>query len=107
VFTPEQRRAADDALGGYLANYEAVWRAGEIDDYYVLPGAKMRMLDTSGRRWTRKVRARVKPLSRDGARVAFIGSRRSRRCSRSRTAAGTAFDAWRRTSPNPRRRMIA
>jgi hypothetical protein len=25
VFTPEQRRAVDDALGGYLANYEAVW----------------------------------------------------------------------------------
>ena len=32
----------------------------------------MRMLDGSGRRWARKVRAGVKPLSRDGARVAFI-----------------------------------
>ena len=31
----------------------------------------MRMLDKSGRRWTRKVRAGVKPLARDGARVAF------------------------------------
>ena len=31
----------------------------------------MRMLDRSGRRWTRRVRANVKPLSRDGARVAF------------------------------------
>ena len=31
----------------------------------------MRMLDDSGRRWTRKVRAGVKPLSRDGARLAF------------------------------------
>jgi len=31
----------------------------------------MRMLDASGRRWTRKVRPNVKPLSRDGARVAF------------------------------------
>jgi len=31
----------------------------------------MRMLDASGRRWTRKVRPEGKPLSRDGARVAF------------------------------------
>ena len=29
------------------------------------------MLDENGRRWTRKVRAGVKPFSRDGARVAF------------------------------------
>ena len=27
VLTPEQRRAVDDALAGYLANYEAAWRA--------------------------------------------------------------------------------
>ena len=73
VFTPEQRRAVDDALGGYLANYEAVWRADQIEDYYLFPGSKMRMLDSSGRRWTGKVRAGVKPLSRDGARVAFRG----------------------------------
>ena len=71
VFTPEQRRAVDDALDGYLANYETAWRAGQIDDYYLFPGSKMRMLDKSGRRWTRKVRVGVKPLSRDGARVAF------------------------------------
>jgi hypothetical protein len=32
VFTPEQRRAVDDVLGGYLANYEAAWRAGQIED---------------------------------------------------------------------------
>jgi len=32
VFTPEQRRAVDDALGGHLANYEAAWRSGRIDD---------------------------------------------------------------------------
>ncbi len=31
----------------------------------------MRMLDESGRRWTRKVRVGAKPLSRDGARIAF------------------------------------
>lgn len=30
VLTPEQRRAVDDALAGYLANYEVAWRAGEI-----------------------------------------------------------------------------
>ena len=71
VFTPEQRRAVDDALHGYLANYEAAWRAGQIDDYYLFPGSKMRMLDKSGRRWTRRVRADAKPLSRDGGRIAF------------------------------------
>ena len=71
VFTPEQRRAVDDALAGHLANYEAAWRAGQIGDYYLFPGSRMRMLDESGRRWTRKVRANAKPMSRDGARVAF------------------------------------
>ena len=71
VLTPEQRRAVDDALAGYLANYEAAWKAGQVEDYHLFPGSKMRMLDRSGRRWTRRVRANVKPLSRDGARVAF------------------------------------
>lgn len=71
VLTPEQRRAVDDTLAGYLANYEAAWEVEQIDDYYLFPGSKMRMLDDSGRRWTRKVRAGAKPLSRDGARVAF------------------------------------
>lgn len=71
MLTPEQRRAVDDALRGYLANYEAAWQAKEIDDYLLFPGSKMRMLDETGRRWTRRVRAGVKPLSRDGARVEF------------------------------------
>jgi hypothetical protein len=71
VLTPEQRGAVDDALAGYLANYETSWRAEEIDDYYLFPGSRMRMLDDTGARWTRRVRAGVKPMSRDGARVAF------------------------------------
>lgn len=71
VLTPEQRRSVDDALAGYLANYEAAWLAEEIADYYLFPGSRMRMLDDEGRRWTRRVRAGVKPMSRDGARVAF------------------------------------
>lgn len=71
VLTPEQRRAVDDALAGYLANYEAAWQAEEVDDYYLFPGSRMRMLDEEGTRWTRRVRAGVKPMSRDGARVAF------------------------------------
>jgi hypothetical protein len=71
VLTPEQRRAVDDALAGYLANYEAAWELGQIEDSYLFPGSKMRMLDDSERGWTRNVRAGVKPLSRDGARVAF------------------------------------
>lgn len=71
VLTPEQRRAVDDALSGYLANYEAAWQAKEIEDYFLFPGSRMRMLDESGARWTRRVRAGVKSMSRDGARVAF------------------------------------
>lgn len=71
VLTPEQRRAVDDALAGYLANYETAWKTKEIDDYYLFPGSRMRMLDETGARWTRRVRAGVKPMSRDGARVAF------------------------------------
>ena len=71
MFTPEQRRAVDDALAGYLANYEAAWLAGELKDYYLFPGSRMRILDEAGRRWTRRVRAGAKPLSRDGARAAF------------------------------------
>jgi hypothetical protein len=71
VLTPEQRRSVDDALAGYLANYEAAWEAEKIADYYLFPGSRMRMLDDTGTRWTRRVRAGVKPMSRDGARVAF------------------------------------
>ena len=71
VLTPEQRQAVDDALLGYLASFESAWLAKEIDDYWLFPGSRMRMLDESGRRWVRRVRAGVKPLSRDGARQAF------------------------------------
>ena len=71
VLTPEQRRCVDDALGGYLRNYEADWQAEKIDDFYLFPGSRMRMLDENGTRWTRRVRAGVKPMSRDGARLAF------------------------------------
>ena len=71
VLTPEQRRAVDDALLGYLANYESAWLAKEIEDYWLFPGSRMRALDESGRRWVRRVRAGVKALSRDGARQAF------------------------------------
>ena len=59
------------ALAGYLANYEAAWQAEGIAEYYLFPGSRMRMLDDEGTRWTRRVRAGVKPMSRDGARVAF------------------------------------
>ena len=71
VLTPEQRRAVDDALLGFLAKFESARLAKEIDDYWLFPGSRMRMLDESGRRWVRRVRAGVKPLSRDGARQAF------------------------------------
>ena len=68
VLTPEPRRAVDDALAGYLANYEAAWRAGQIDDYYLFPGSRIRMLDESGRRWTRSPRRREAALARRRSR---------------------------------------
>ena len=36
VRMPEQRRAVDDALAGYLANYEAAWKVGPpwLEDAY-------------------------------------------------------------------------
>jgi hypothetical protein len=71
IFAPKQRRTVDDALAGYLANYEAAYRAGELADYALFPGSRMRMLDDTGRRWTRRLRGDVKPMSRDGARAAF------------------------------------
>lgn len=39
VVTPEQCRAVNDALRGYLANYEAVWRADQIEGgrHWALP----------------------------------------------------------------------
>jgi hypothetical protein len=58
-------------LAGCLANYEAAYQAGEIADYYQFPGSRMRMLDEAGRRWARRLGDGVKPLSRDGARIAF------------------------------------
>lgn len=73
-FTPEQRRAVDHALEGYLANYEAAHRAGDLADYYLFPGSRMRMLDGTGRRWTRCVRTE---LSRSPARHRFHGTRSS------------------------------
>lgn len=72
VLTPEQRRAVDDALAGYLVNYETAWHAEEVDDYFLFPGKAMRMLDDSGRRWARRVRVGVNALTRDGARVLFL-----------------------------------
>ena len=71
VLTPEQRRAVDDALRGYLANYERAWLEGSIEDYWLFPGSKMRALDETGRRFTRRVRLDAKPLTRDGAREKF------------------------------------
>ena len=71
VFTPEQRRAVDDALHGYLSKYEAAFLEEDVDDYFLLPGSKMKPVDLSGRRRPRRVRANAKALSRDGARQLF------------------------------------
>jgi hypothetical protein len=70
MFTPDQRRAVDRAFAGYLMHYEAAFQRGEIDDYWLFPGARMGD-DETGRWWPKRVRADAKPLSRDGARQAF------------------------------------
>lgn len=71
VLTPEQRRAVDDAVAGYLVKFEEAYQAEEISDYHLFPGSKMKMVDKTGRRRPRRVRLGVKPLSRDGARQLF------------------------------------
>jgi hypothetical protein len=42
MFTPEQRRAVDRALTGFLALYEAAWRKGIMSDYLLFPSAGIR-----------------------------------------------------------------
>jgi hypothetical protein len=72
VFTPEQRRAADRALAGYLSKYEAAYQAGLIKDYPLFPGARMRRTNKdAGPRRPCRVRANVKSMNRTGARIAF------------------------------------
>jgi len=107
VFTPEQRRAVDDALGGYLANYQAVWRAGQIEDYFLFPGSKMRMLHDSGRRWTRKVRVGAMARSRDGARCLQRARGDREGGPLWKAAVGTGCERSPRTLPNRQRRVTA
>jgi hypothetical protein len=72
MFTPEQRRAADRALAGYLSKYEAAYEAGVIKDYPLFPGARMRRTKNDvGPRRPCRLRTNVKPMNRTGARVAF------------------------------------
>jgi len=47
----------ESALPGSLGQIDP----GAGKKTYLFPGSKMRMLGSSGRRWTRKVRAGVKP----------------------------------------------
>jgi hypothetical protein len=72
MFTPEQRRAADRALCGYLSKYEAAYQARVIADYPLFPGARMRRSrKDSAPRQPCRLRAHVKPMNRTGARIAF------------------------------------
>ena len=72
MFTPEQRRAVDRALAGYLSQYEAAYQAGLIADYPLFPGGKMHgKRDDLRPRKPCRVKANVKPIGRTGAREAF------------------------------------
>jgi len=67
----------------------------------------MRMIDSSGRRWTRKVRAGVQPLSLDGAHLAFRGLEAIAKVEHVEARGWYVGGGSRRTSPNPPRRMTA
>jgi hypothetical protein len=72
MFTPEQRRAVDRALAGYLSRYETAYRAGLVTDYPLFPGGKMHgKRDDPRPRKPFKVKPNVKPINRTGARHAF------------------------------------
>jgi hypothetical protein len=64
VLTAEQRVAVDSAFSGYLADYEAAWRAGKIEDYPLFPAGRFK-------KGKAKVVPSPKPLTRDAARKAF------------------------------------
>jgi hypothetical protein len=70
VFTPEQRRAVDQALAGYLANYEAAWRRGAMPDYLLFPGRHRPRL-TSPRTWRIASSQPAQPMTRTAALKAY------------------------------------
>ena len=72
MFTPEQRRAVDRALAGFLSGYEAAWRKGIISDYPLFPGTRMRHMDSAADgHESLAVSAKVRPWGRTRARRAF------------------------------------
>lgn len=64
MLTPDQRRAVDAALAGYLSDYESLYRAGEIADYPLFPANRFR-------KGKAKVSASPQPLTRDAALKMF------------------------------------
>jgi hypothetical protein len=61
---PDQRQAIEAALRGYLAEYEACYTGGVIDDYYLFPARRLC-------RGVAKVVEPANPLGKDGARKHF------------------------------------
>lgn len=60
--TEWQRWVLDDALSGFLAKYEAAYRAGTLTNYPLIPGGRLN---------SRKATLTVAPLSRSGLRDLF------------------------------------
>jgi hypothetical protein len=64
ALTFDQRIAVESALTGYLAEYEALYRVGNLSDFPLFPAGRMK----KGRA---KVTANAKHLNRDGALKMF------------------------------------
>jgi integrase len=60
VLSSEQRDAVEAAFAGYLADYEAHWRAGDVDDYLLFPSGRFK-------HGKAKVQADPTHLTRDAA----------------------------------------
>jgi hypothetical protein len=70
ILTMQARHALTRAMtSGYLAELEAAYRRGEIDDYYLLPGGKLRTV--KDRRGRKARRAAVRNAGRPWGRTAL------------------------------------
>jgi len=73
ILTPDARRALTRAMTrGVLADLEAAYRAGEIADYYLIPGGKLRTVRTlKGPRKRARVKNGAEHWGRTGMRRAW------------------------------------
>src|SRR5688572_20489891 len=102
VLTPEHRRAVDDALVGYLANYEATWRAGQVEDYYLFLAPRCACSIGAGA--ANRYCSRAYGCEKAGARINAVAATHSGAPSSDRYASLGASARGRRSTPRARGR---